>query len=523
MFGKRKTFAVNNTGTKIRAMLGHMDKEEFINIDLINTVDLADQDFMQDMVAPDQVVSDEESFSAKEVLSENGKGKPSDSKGQASLLFETFKNVTERKLDLGLNIPSRFVKEVFIDRDFSSAKPKQKDKLVRQEINTRLERPVSSEHYDYIETAENKIIGFTYEGRPPFLNIYDKANELLNIKPKIKLLLPDEIALVNLIQYNYQPEPDEIIAIVHLDPEYSQLIITKGGDLLHVSHAINIPLRSPDLLNKISGRLLYEKDLNNIEDFSRIIVTGMGKQKDAEEFLTKKLSFDSPVEYLTFNEERFKINSEIENDIPELAIPAGILVTCLSEQKLHKNTIDLIPEYIKDRQTFFKLSWYNISILALLFFTPIFLGYRYNNVKTRYMAAKEKFDGVAQQIDEIKYIQEERNQLLQEIEKASNELEKVREISKGNYQLSKSLIKIKDTMEKVGGFWLENLNYNRDKISLTGFTIYRNRPPLFVAEFPAAKLEKITRSEIRGYPVYKFQIVINKVYENREVYNPQVD
>ncbi|MCF7740598.1 MAG: PilN domain-containing protein [Candidatus Marinimicrobia bacterium] len=523
MFGKRKTFAVNNTGTKIRAMLGHMDKEEFINIDLVNTVDLAERDFMQNMGGPEEVVTDEESFSAKEILSENGTGKTKESKGGASLLFETFKNVSERKLDLGLNIPSRFVKEVFIDRDFTSAKPKQKDKLVRQEINTRLERPVSSEHYDYIETAENKIIGFTYEGRPPFLNIYDKANELLNIKPKIKLLLPDEIALVNLIQYNYQPEPDEIIAIVHLDPEYSQLIITKGGDLLHVSHAINIPLKSPDLLNKISGRLLYEKDLNNIEDFSRIIVTGMGKQKEAEEFLTKKLSFDSPVEYLSFNEERFKINAEIENDIPELAIPAGILVTCLSEQKLHKNTIDLIPEYIKDRQTFFKLSWYNVSILALLFFTPLFLGYRYNNIKNQYMAAKEKYDDVEQQIEDIKYIQEERNQLLQEIEQTSLELEKVREMSKGNYQLSKSLNKIKQVMDEMGGFWLENLNFDREKISLSGYTIYRNRPPRFVANFPDAKLEKITRSEIRGNPVYRFQIVINQVFEDQEVYNPQVD
>ncbi|MCF7885085.1 MAG: PilN domain-containing protein [Candidatus Marinimicrobia bacterium] len=522
MFGKNKSLTINNTGTKIQSILGHLGDNGEINIEQINSVNMGPQEMVEDRASTKNMMTGEQSFSAEEVLASSGAERETESKDIESLLLETFADINEKKLDLGINIPSRFIKSIFIDRDFSEVKASQKDQQVKKEINSRLERPVSSEHYDYIDTAENKVIGFTYEGRPPFLNIYDRISDVLGIKTRIKTLLPDEIALANLINYNYEPEPEEIIAVVHIDSEYSQLIITKGGELLHVSHAINIPIKSPDLINKISGRLLYEKDLNNIEDFSRIVITGMGVVKQAKQKLEKKLTFESSVEYLSLDQDKFTFLTEVRGDVSEIGIPIGILVTILNEQKPHQNTVDLIPEYIKEKQTFFKLSWYNLFILFLLFLSPIYLGYRYSKVKNEYFEVKQEYEGIQNKIENIKAVQAKRKALLEQIKQTEAELEKVKDISENNYQLSKSLDKIKKAIRKEGGIWLDNVNFNREKITITGYAVYRNRPPRFVANFADASLENITRTEIRGKPVYKFQIVISEVYEDTKVYNPQI-
>ena len=523
MFGKIKKFAINNTGTKIQAVLGQLNKEDRITIEKINTVDLERRRGLREHDSNTNMMSDEESFSADEIIKTNGKGEGHQEKGIDPILFETFSDIEDKQLDLGVNIPSRFIKSIFIDKDFSESNPKDKNKEVKKEINIRLERPVSSDHYDFIDTAENRIIGFTYEGRPPFLNIYDQIQDLLDIKTKIQLLLPDELALANLIKYNYEPEPDEIIAIVHITTEYSQLIITKGGDLLQVSHVINIPAKSPDILNKISGRLLYEKDLNNIDSFSRIVITGMDKNKNAAETLKEKASFESPVEYFNLSEEKFAVMTEELGDAHKISVPLGILVTLLTEQKPHINTVDLVPEYIKDRQTLLKATWYNILILFLLFLAPIYLGYRYNQEARRLDNLKEDIRILEQKIAALQPIKEKRNRLMVQLNKITTELDNINNISQGNYQLSKSLDKIKSAMQEEGNFWLDDISFNRENIVLSGYSMYRNRPPRFVANFPDAKLEKITRDEIRGEPVYKFQIIINKVYDNPEIFNPKVE
>lgn len=520
---KQKTLSINNTGTKIQAVLAHRDEEEAINIDHINVVDISSS-HGGPMGGPAETgISNDETFSADEILSDQQGQTETYTEDRESLLTRIFQNIQEKKLDLALNIPSRFVKSIFIDRDFSDIKTKKKEEAIKNEINSRLDRPISPDHYDYLDTAENKVISFTYEGNPPFLNMYDQVKDLLGIKTKIQLIIPDEVALANLIDYNYEPNPDEIYAIVHLGKEYSQLIIMKGGKFLHISHTINIPLNSPDILNKISGRLLYEKDLNDIDAFDQMIITGLGKSKNAVDFFRKKLSFNSPVEYLTLNENKFSNIAKVGDDTSKVAIALGIMVSSIQKQMYPEEAIDLIPEYIKDKQTLFKLSWYNLLILVLLFLSPIYIGLEFNRQKNNYQETQRELEKVNTQIENIKDIQKIREETLQKIRSTAEELDKVKNLSKNNYQLSKSIEKIKQVIREQGGSWINNLDYDKNKISLSGYSIFRNRPPNIVAEFPDAKLESIEEREIRGETVYLFKITINKVYKDTDIYNPKVE
>ena len=531
----RKVFALNNTGTEVQTVLGfHDPKEEIVYIEnaeinsFASTIDVSNAMNLEIPAA----TRNDESLSAKDLL---GGGKEdfsqspyepntgSEYEHNEKILARIFRNIDEKSVDMAINMPSKFMKSVFVNKNFPELKGKKKELAIKKEVNNKLDRPVSEANFDYLNIIDNKVLAFTYEGLPPFFNIYDKIKDQTKVKPRVKLILPEELILANLINYNYTPADDEHIAVVHITTELSRIIITKGGKILHISQPINEHANSPGLLNKISGRLLFEKDISSINTFSHIIITGEREEKDVVDYLKKQYSENEQIEYFNPSEEKFEINPEFVNDdMSKLAPAIGLLVSELLYKEIHENSVDLVPSYIKDRQISFKLSWYNITLLILLTLTPIYLSTLYTKKRNEYNTWKTKTTEINQKLEEIQWVDVKIDSINTELITIVEELGRVRGISKGANRLSETAKILNAEIDRVGGIWITKMEYSRKEIVLEGFSKFRNRIPELVARFENAEVKSIQPADIREAVVYKFQIVVKKLVKSESIFDPKI-
>ncbi len=529
----KKVFALNNTGTEVQTVFGYHDpKKEIITIESAEINSFATpvgSSAGMDYNMP-TMTSDNETLSADELLG-GGRQEPSMTQDRTTeyehnekLLAKIFRNIDQKSFDLAINMPSRFMKSVFVNKSFPDLKGRKKENMIKKEVNNKLDRPVNEANFDYISTVDNKILAFTYEGLPPFFNIYDKVKQQAKIKPKIRLILPGEMALSNLINYNYEPAEDEYIAIVEITTELSRIIITRGGKILHISQPINEHANSPGLLNKISGRLLFEKDVSSITSFSKIIIVGEREEKDVADYLKQQFTENETIEYFEPSEEKFSIAPEFMNDdMAKLAPAFGLLVSELLFKEKNVNYVDLVPDFIKDRQVAFKLSWYNITLLILLALSPVYLSTLYTKKRNEYNKWQDKTEEISRKMQKVAYVEAKRDSINSELINISDELSRVQGISKGANRMSETAKIISREIKSVGGIWLTNLNYDKNEIKLVGYSKYRNRIPKLVARFESAEVITITPQEIRGSNIYEFTIIINKLVKNETIFDPKVN
>jgi hypothetical protein len=536
----KKVFSLNNSGTEVQTVFGYLaPKEEVIVIEkvdahsFVSTVDtslqLADMDMdMEDEKNDDMLMAKDlleqspdnlDDFNIDQLISDSD----SEYEHNVSILTKIFQHLEDTNFDMVLNMPPKYIKSIFVNKNFSEFKGSKRDEQIKKEVNNKLDRPINEANFDYLATVDDKVLAFTYEGLPPFFNVYDKVKDQLKIKPNMRMILPVELSLTNLIHFNYQPAEDDVIAIVHITTEMSKIIITKGGRILHISQPITEHANSATLLNKISGRLLFEKDVSSIHHFSKIIISGEREAKDVIDHLTMHFSEEEEIEYFTINPEKFQISPEFYNeDMSKLASALGLLVSQVLYKEHHINYLDLVPDYIKDNQVFFKLSWYNITLLILLALTPIYLSTLYSNKKIEYNQWKQKNLIVTENLNNITWVEKTTDSLDNKIFHIKDELGRIRGISKGSVQLSETLRILGKEIEKTGGLWLENLDYKRDLINISGYSKYRSRIPEFASSFANAEIKSILPKEIRGYTVYQFEITIKKLVENEFIFDPKI-
>ncbi len=534
----KKVFSLNNSGTEAQSILGYLEQKENIIIienteihSFVSTIDTAMQleDFGVDeehnddtLMATDLLDQSSDSindFNLNQFVTEND----SEFEHNEKIVSKIFQNLSNQKFDMVLNIPPNYVKSVFINDSFTNIKGSKKDTFIKKEVNNKLDRPINESNFDYLNTIDNKILAFTYEGLPPLFNVYDKVKDRLKIKPKIKMILPIELSLTNLIHFNYSPEEDEVIAIVHITTEMSKIILTKGGRILHISQPISENANSPALLSKISGRLLFEKDVSSIHHFSRIVISGERDEKDVVDFMKQQFSENEIIEYFDINKDKFKTNQEfINEDMSKLASALGLLTSSLLYNDHHENYIDLVPNYIKNKQVFFKLSWYNITLLILLAITPIYLSSLLARKKVEYNEWKQKTEIISEKLALIEYVEQKRDSLNSELINIMDELGRIKGISKGAVQFSETINLINNEINKLGGIWLENLDYSQQKIVLSGYSKYRGRITKLVAFFEKAEIKTINPKDIRGFTVYEFEIIINKLVKNESIFDPKI-
>src|SRR5262245_55523973 len=194
-----------------------------------------------------------------------------------------------------------------------------------------------------IKGRDGTSITMSYENLPPTMALLGELNSYVRNNLQLDLMETTELALVNLARISVDLPPDKVTAIVYIEEDFSRLLFLRGEDLLHVSSLINESAASPDILEVIYRRLLYEQDEAQIPEIAKILLAGKGSRMHAKEFFATQCP-GVEVDYLYSDRlGRFPANEIQRAVFSEFAVAIALAWQVLEPKHPRFLQIDLLP------------------------------------------------------------------------------------------------------------------------------------------------------------------------------------
>ncbi len=530
---RKKVLGLYNDGLELKTILASVSSNKIVIESIDNSKLLSplkqieeisggeSEENLEDLSAEDIFgISDESQKSDEENPFEGEEETPLSNE---DVLLALLCRVPAKKFNIAINLPSPIMNTVILKNGYDKLKKnKKRESKINAEINQQIHGNVPKDQYAYIATDKDKLLAFGYMGDVPLIQTYDAIRDRLKRKHKFQILSPNEISILNLVCYNYAPGEDEIIVIIDITQNESRIIITKGGKFVHMAPVIREGSSTPSVLNTLKGKLLYEQDIGNIPDFDLLVLTGKSKQMEAREFFQKNLSLEN-VEYVKLNSEKFVASLEDAASLQNFTGALGLVVTALKGDEKNLYKVDLLPAYIQKRQRVFKIAWHGILILIMILFVPMALNWLNNSKRYLENSYGREVELLDRSVEDLIWVGPLVDSLVFELGDLQAKYSKLDSLARGTRRATVTMDKIYRAARSVNGLWFTDVNVKSSTVEISGYSIYRNRIPRFIKKFPRASIESIAPTEIREKVVYQFKVVIEKITQDEQEFNPIVE
>lgn len=529
---KEKVLGLYNDGRELKAILASLSANQIV-IEFIDSSEFLNPLKQLEEISSGKSEEDLEDLSAEDIFGISNENPKSDEASpfegeeempitNEDILLAMLSRVPAKKFNIAINLSSPIMNTIILKNNYDKLKNKERKTKIYSEICQQIHGNVPNNQYAYIDSEKGQLFAFGYKGDVPLIQTYDAIRDRLEQKHKFQILNPNEISVLNLVNYNYAPMEEEIIVIVDITQNESRIIMTKGGKLIHMVSIIREGSSSPSVLNTLKGKLLYEQDIGNIPDFNLLLLTGKSKQLEAKEFFQKNLGLEN-VEYFKLNSEKFVASPEDAASLQNFTGALGLVVTALKSAEKNLYQLDLLPEYVQKRQQVFKIAWHGIIILILIMLMPMALN-RLNNHKRHLKESYErKVESLDRSIEDLNWVGPLVDSLAIELGNLQMEYSKLDSLARGTRRTTVTIDKIYRAARDVNGIWFTDVNMESSTIEISGYSIYRNRIPRFIKRFPKAIIESITPTKIREKVVYQFKVVIEQITQDEKEFNPIVE
>ena len=439
------------------------------------------------------------------------------------VLLSLIQRVDAKKFNFAINIPASLLSVFHLRENYADLKPKVRDKEIRSTVRERLDKDIPADHISHIMASGGEsAISFSYEGNIPLITAIDGILPHLESKPKFNLAVPDEISLQNVIRLNEDPGEEDYIAIIDMEETSTRIIISKGGNIVHIPPPVQAGTETPEVMNTIFSKILYEQDMGDMPDFQKIILTGESKDVNAKEFLDEKFG-DVEVEYLTIRTDKIEIPEELIEDLPEYAVPLGMALNALIPKDNSILPVNMLPDYVMARQKTLKLVWHGMIALAAIFTIPFIFNWQNSEKATQKFEMTQRLNYLNSSIVDLEWVEPLLDSIAIRLALADENMTLVDSLSIGTLRFSVTLNTINEAVRKVNSIWLTELNTRPTGIDISGFSLYRNRIHRLATQFIGANIQSVTPAQIRNKPVYRFQMSLVKIVEDDSLFNPVVD
>lgn len=437
------------------------------------------------------------------------------------LVYSILNEIDPKRVYLGLNIPiGQTIFQIIRDTNFNEIKRKDLIADIEERLQSIYGMVKSDDYYNYVISEDGSLLLSSLEEESPMLSLINQAREIYSGKLTVEEVLPDEVALVGLVNANYDLPEDEITGLLQFEKSQSRIIFLKGNEIWQVSPIINEGTQDKSFLNTIFSKILFQLDTGEVPKLDRIILANNTIGEEVLDFFKKNFS-DITVSNFKFSKEKF----DFENIDPETArsfttaIAQAWAASGLDSEYFSR--LSMLPSYVVDRQKIFKLQWHGVLLLLFIFLSPLTFNHFYQQN--------------AQQIDELTTDLNRTNSQIEQVdptvdnyEEVSSELGQIREqlvlldtLSNGSREWSTKFDLLNEGIRDIGNSWITSLNESEeDGTRIEGYTLYRNRIPRIVNLFDDATLQDVNVEEVREQEVFQFTIIANEFDTSEGAYSP---
>jgi Tfp pilus assembly protein PilN len=401
--------------------------------------------------------------------------------GNLEILYRLLEKYTKKKTKIAFNIPLSMVTYQRPDV-MATAAGMEKD----AESNFAQEN---------IMAHDGATIVMSYEKHPPTMSLMREVNEFVRGNLFLALMDPTEVALANLARRSSDLDNGKITAIVYVEDDFTRLIFMRGKDLFHVSAIIHENAASPDILDVIYRKLLYEQDEAGIPEIAAIWLAGKSSRINAAEFFASYFP-DADVRYLSSSMLGGLSSTEAQRGVfSEFAVPIALAWKTLEPKSPLFIPTNLLPQDLLDQQQVLKLNYHGYILLALTGMVAFFITWQIINLNGNIRDTRGKNLQLQMKISNNQSTVDRVKQLDNQCQRLKKNLMLADSLSRGHDELLAFLQKLNASVERTGSVWVDEIVKQKDGFSIKGTSLNRDAIPRLAEKLENASLSQVTRIE----------------------------
>jgi hypothetical protein len=404
--------------------------------------------------------------------------------GNLEILYRLLEKYTKRKTRIAFNVPLSMVKYQRPEAALATERPAEAGK----DADSSFAEEVLTAH-------DGSRLIMSYEKQPPTMSLMRDVNEFLRGHLYLALMDSTEVALANLARRDDDAAAGKISAIVYIEDDFTRLIFMRGKDLIHVSSIIHENTASPDILEVIYRKLIYEQDEAQIPEIATILLAGKSSRIKAREFFAAYFQA-ARVDYLTSPEVTGLSSNDMQRGVfSEFAVPIALAWKTLEPKSPFFIPTNLLPQDLLDQQQILKLNYHGYILLALAglvaFFMTWQIGRLHNNIRDLRKTNAElerKIASNQETVDRVLLLDNQCQRLKMNLAMADS-------LSLGHDEFLAFLKKLNNSVGRVGNIGVDEIITSNKGFSVRGTSLSREAIPLLAERLERASLSQVTRVE----------------------------
>ena len=420
------------------------------------------------------------------------------------ILYQLLGKYTTRKVKIAFNLP---LSMVTYQREGAAGADAAEDKPINPEVGVKR-----------LRSRDGSEIMLTYEKRPPTMMLLREVNSFVKNNLFLALMDTTEVALANLARTDAELEADRITVIINIEDDFTRLIFLQGKDLFHVSSIIHEGVSSPENLEVIYRKLLYEQDEAEIPEISSILLAGKSSRINARDFFASYFE-TATVSYLASTSQalgNLPTNELQGQTFSEFAVPIALAWKLLEPNHPAFIPLNLLPQDLIDQQQVLKLNYYGYALLAITGLAAFFFTWQIIQTRGQIRTIESQN---AQLEMRIKSNQSTVDRVL-DIENESNRLKKHMALADSLGRKHDALIaflqKLNASVGQTGSIWVDEIVKQADGFTVRGTSMNRAKVPVLAELLERANLRRMTRADSSQAKLFAFELERREAADNFE-------
>ncbi len=418
---------------------------------------------------------------------------PAADNGNLEILYRLLEKYTKHKTKIAFNVPLSMVR--YQRPELAAERP---EETAKDEASNYAEQVIAA--------ADGSRLVMSYEKQPPTMALMREVNEFLRGNLFLALMDSTEVALANLARRDNDLTAEKISAIVYIESDFTRLLFMRGKDLLHVSSIIHEDTASPDILEVIYRKLIYEQDEAQIPELGAILLAGKSNRLKAKEFFSEYFPAVR-VDYLASPLVTGLAGNDMQRGVfAEFAVPIALAWKTLEPKSPFFIPTNLLPQDLLDQQQILKLNYHGYILLALTglvaFFMTWQIGRLNNNIRelrNKNTQLEMKIANNQETVDRVLLLDNQCQRLKKNLFLADS-------LAQGHDEFLAFLKKLNNSVGRVGNIGIDEIVTSNKGFSVRGTSLSREAIPLLAERLERASLSQVTRVEAEKRKYFSFNL-----------------
>ncbi|MDI6402086.1 hypothetical protein QLX67_08775 [Balneolaceae bacterium ANBcel3] len=464
----------------------------------------------------------DDEFEMTEVDSDSSGGAFSNDQALANY-FARFGN---KKLHVGLNIPhGKSFFQPLKGFEPRKMKKKEREEYFNEKLSAVHNRQINPDQYAWEIDQDGDGWLVSSEENGSLANMVQLANMSYKGTSAIEDVVPDEVLWTGMVRSHYRLQDDEVTGIMCIGERTSRLVFLNGEHIFYVLPMINEGAKSPNVLQTIFSKLLFEIDKGTLPGLNRIILLSEPQIGDKARSFFRAQFEDVDVDQFQLSRRKMSLPEHLR-DNPEALRPyisaIGAAQAASGINIENWPTLSLMPEHVLERQQVFKLDWHGIVLLVLIALAPLLVNHWYSTNATEYERLDTMVELNQSRIAETEPIAREVEHIMAERSALEEVNERMKSLSRQNLLWSQRLDRLNNEMAGIPNTWLTTLTMDGNDLQLEGRSLYRQRIPMVSQVYEDVRILRVSEGEVRGNRVYNFSLRVRDFRTQDDRFSPEI-